>query len=607
MVLYLRMLGAGLVGYALLAFLGWLPWRLLLGRRGIFPFVLGAPLFGFAVLSVFGWYWLEYGTGGLDAGLPLLLGAVAFATVLALAAQRGRIREWRPRPMWLASAALLALLVFAGLFLHYDRPLSDERLTAASLGNPDIPSYSLQSEELRDRGFDDPGPVVGNDIGSLARVDATGAKILLAADAELTGLSSYEATIPVIGLGALLVALACAVLADRVVPGSPLRAAAIGLTAVAPYVFVFNTGHYYLSQVLSIAPVVAALVAYVHVAEQRDRVSVIRGMAAIALLMLPLVLTYPHMAVASLPVLLVIAWLADGFHDLFRRGGRLLVCAGGGLAGAAAIAAPVVGDAVTRSRELATDEYGFPLPLVTPLEGLGLQRFPSMVELTGPSSLRYFGELAVVVVVVAAATAILVRARAQRPWLGGLIVLAVLGSYRVFYVQQGFSYRQWKWLSFFQPMLGAAFVALLCAAVLVLITRHRVSPRLLRAAGVLALAVWVGVLTSNARTLTDRQWSVVGRDLAALESVAGYALPTVNVELAPYWESMWAPYFLAPTRSRIVADSYYERRAPVARWTVRRADLAEQTGDPAPSLRVVGMDGVYELICRRPPCSLPRE
>ena len=605
MVLLLRVLGVGLIGYAALVFLGWLPWRWLLADRNVLPFSLGAPLFGFAVLTGFGWYWLEYGSGGLAVGLPVLFATTGFASLVALV--RSGPRAWhRPDPQRVACLAVLALLVFGGLAFHYSRPLGDGTLTAASLGNNDIAAYSLVSEGLRHQGYADSGTVAGNNLGHVARVDSSGADILLASSAELTGLGVYEATIPILGLGALLVALAGALLAERILPGSRIRSAGIGLAAIAPYVFVYNASEYFLAQVLAIAPVIAMLCVYLNVAEKRDRASLLRGVGTVGILMLPVVLTYPHMAVLSQPIVLTIACLADGFRGGLRRAGRLFVCAAGGLAVAATMAAPAVGSAVERARQLSDVNAGWPLALFSPFQMLGLQRFPSMVDITmpGPSTKRYLLELFVVCLLALAATAVLVLRKRPRPWLGGLTVLAVITSYRAIYQQQGYSYRQWKWLSFFQPMFSVALVALLCAAVVALIGRSSLPRAAVRAAGLLAIILWIGVLTLNARTLTDRTWTVADRNLVGLGSVGRYRLRSVNIDLAPYWESMWAAYFVAPARSHIVSESYYAPSSPSAHWTVWRVSGGPAKPVPGSVVEIVRVNRAYELVCSRKPCDL---
>jgi hypothetical protein len=607
MLLYLRLIGVGLVGYAALVFLGWLPWRWLLAGREVLPFALGAPLFGFAVLTGFGWYWLEFGTGGLAVGLPVLFAATGFASIVALVRSGPRAWHYRPDLRRGASVAVLALLVFGGLALHYSRPLGGGRLTAAAIGNNDIAAYSVISEGLRHQGYQDRGLVAGSDLGPVARVDASGADILLGSSAEITGLGVYETSIPIVGLAALLVALASALLAERILPGSPIRSAAIGLAAIAPYIFVYNAADYFLAQILSIAPVIAMLVVYLNVAEHRDRGSLLRGVGTVGLLMLPVVLTYPHMAVLSQPLVLIIACLAAGFRGALRRAGRLFVCAAGGLAAAATMAAPAVGGAIERARQLADVNAGWPLSLFSPFQMLGLQRFPSMIDITtpGPSTKRYLLELFVVGLLALASTAVLMLRKRPRPWLGGLTVLVVIVSYRAIYQQQGYSYRSWKWLSFFQPMFSAALVALLCAAAAALIDRSSLPRAAVRAAGLLAIGLWIGVLTLNARTLTEyNTWNVADRELVGLDSVGRYRLGSVNIDLMPYWESMWAAYFVAPARSYIVAESYYARSAPSARWTVSRITGGSADQLPGSVMEVVKLTRTYELVCRRRPCDL---
>jgi hypothetical protein len=606
MTLFFQSFGVGLATYVLFAFLGWLPWALLGAHRGPLPFVVAAPLFGLAVLEGFGWYWLEYADAGIGTGLPVLLGVVAILSAIAVKS-RGRVTTQRIDTRRALSAILLAAVVFGGLMFHFGRALEGGDLTAATLGNNDVAAYSLMSENIRDTGFDAPGPIVGNDLGNVARVDATGARIVLTAAAEITGLDVYEATIPVVGFGAFLVALACALLAERIVPGSTLRSAAIGLVAVASYLFVYSTAHYFLAQVLTIAPAVVLLVLYSDVAQQRGRVSLIRSTAAAALLLVPVLLTYPHMAVLLQPVVLAIAWLADGFRNLARRAKRLAGCAAGGIGAAVILVLPAVGDAVDRARQLARVEAGWPLGLFSPFQSVGLQRFPDMVDITrpGPTTTRYFAEFAVVAAIAVATTLVLVRSGSPRPWLGGLVVLGVLVSYRFVYEQQGYSYRQWKWISFFQPMLSTALAALACGAAVTLFSKSRIPQAALRVGGGIAIVVWLGVLTSCARTLTNRPWTVVGPDLTGLEEVRASNLRVVNVDVAPYWESMWAAYFVAPAETRIVQESYYARSAETARWTIRRTDRAAPTPESTPVLRTIDLNETYELTCSRQPCSLP--
>jgi hypothetical protein len=603
---FLRLFAAGMATYLLLALLGWFPWRLLVAGRKMLPFVVAAPLFGLAILSAFGWYWLEFGSGGMAVGLPVLVGISVVVSVVALVRLRGRVWVQAPSARGVASAALLALLVFAGLAFHYGSGADGGRLTAQALGNNDIASYSLIAQGLQHDGFDEPGPVVGSDLGEVARADSSAALTVLSSGSELTGLATYEATIPLIGLVSLLAALACASFAARIAPGSPVRSAAIGLAAVAPYLFVNSAGQYFLSQAMSVAPVVAMLIVYVNVAERRDRASFVFGAATIALLTLPVVLTYPHMALLPQPILLGVAWLADGFRDLARRAGRLVGCAVAGVAAAVLLVAPAAAGALERARDLGGVDAGWALGLLSPIQALGFQRFPSMIDLTQPGSTtwRFLFEAAALGVMLVAATVVMVRAQRSNAWLGALTVVAVLASYRLVFQTQGYSYRQWKWISFFQPVLSTALLAVVCAAAVVILHRFAVAPNIPRIVGTVVVAAWIAVLTWNAHTLTDDRWTVVGRDLTDLAAVADSELKVVNIAATPYWETMWAAYFVAPVRSRLVHESYYGTSDPTARWTVR--SMQNVTGQPVPRQTVEErrINDDYELVCGRLPCRL---
>lgn len=602
MILFLELLGIGLAVYAFLAFLGWIPWRLLIDGHLSLPFVVAAPLFGLGILSTFGWYWLEYGSGGLKNGLPVLAGLAVVANAGLLVGLRGRVWVKAPSPRSVVVTALLALFVFAGVAFHYHDGLRGE-LTAATSGNNDIASYSIFSQAVQVGGYGDRGSVVGNDIGSAATTDSSGAVILLASSAEGLGLRTYQMTIPIVGLGALLVALACASLATRIAPGSSIRSAVIGLAAVAPYLFVFNASAYFLSQILSIAPIVAMLVLYVEIAARHDRASIIRGAAAVALLALSVFLTYFHMALLAQPIILGVALVAQGHRELARRAVRLMACAAVGLGAAALAILPAISGAVERATALADTAAGYPLSLLSPFNMLGFQTSPAMVDGLAPSPtfLRYVVEAALIGFILIGATVVLVRARVSNPWLGGAAALAVFVSYRFMWQAEGYSYQQWKWISFFQPLLSTAMVALVCAATIVVAHRIDVHRNAKVFFGVIAAVIWIGFLTVRAHTLTRLDtWTRVGTELADLEVVASSNLRVVNVDLEWYWETMWGAYFVAPVHSRLVQDSYYLKTKPTARWTVQRATPRVGRG----VLAEERINDEYELVCRREPCML---
>jgi hypothetical protein len=319
------------------------------------------------------------------------------------------------------------------------------------------------------------------------------------------------------------------------------------------------------------------------------------------------------MAVLAPPMVIGIAWVADGWRHLGRRAARLAACAASGIAVAALAVLPAVSGAIdlVRTRLSTGLEAGWPLGLLSPLQTIGFLRFPSMVDrsLPGPSSLRYFVEIVLIGVIVAGATLALVRAHRPHPWLGGAAVLIVFVGYRVVYQVMGYSYQQWKFLSFFQPILSTGLVASVCAGVLVLVDRYELGRHrrgIVVGFGVVVASMWIGFLTARAHTFTsyDAQWSTVTPELIGLEDVGASRLQVVNVDLAPYWETMWGAYFLAPVPSRLRQRSYYAATPQTARWTVRGTKPDPGEPAPTPSLEQRQINREYELACGRVPCAL---
>jgi len=161
-------------------------------------------------------------------------------------------------------------------------------------------------------------------------------------------------------------------------------------------------------------------------------------------------------------------------------------------------------------------------------------------------------------------------------------MFVVLGSYVAAYLDRGYSYEQWKWISFFQPVVITTAFALVASAAGVLIARWKSASRISGRA--LAAVAAVVLVAASSRTLVIETrytrafwvagepalaWSIVGTPLSQLaERPALDHLPAVNVYL-PQWDAMWAAYFLQPTtRVYLVSPTYFPISAPAAPWTL---------------------------------------
>ena len=157
------------------------------------------------------------------------------------------------------------------------------------------------------------------------------------------------------------------------------------------------------------------------------------------------------------------------------------------------------------------------------------------------------------------------------------------------------TYRQWKWITFFQPLLvGVVLITLLLGFEVVLRRRRDRS-----AVAVLCVtAVGFGVLVSTntgdgqGTALRDRrQLDLVSRDTVDLGvNPALRDLDRVNIAVGPYWKSMWASYFLADKSLRLQEKTYWTSRSPEPGWTLIPASAVLSGSTVRP------VNGSYQLL-----------
>ncbi len=87
----------------------------------------------------------------------------------------------------------------------------------------------------------------------------------------------------------------------------------------------------------------------------------------------------------------------------------------------------------------------------------------------------------------------------------------------------------------------------------------------------------------------------VTNDLATLDTNPGLdGIEELNVDVAPYWETMWVSYFLRDRVAlRLEEASYFSTSAPVPGWTLQHRD-----GPTDGALEVRPLNDSYELVRR---------
>jgi hypothetical protein len=541
-----------------------------------------APLLGLAVLQVFSWYWLRYADGGMDAGLPILGVCVLVALVGVGWLKRDQFRS----PSFARCASTtLGLAAVAAVFVGEFRvPLRIGHLTSASIWNTDIALYVTTAGSLVSHGFGWAGNIAGINLGGIA-TDAQGIGpgiyATLSAAAAGTGLGTWQISLPLLLVGVAMGALAVRDAARLLLPNSLVAAPVIALLATTASLFAYVTVNYFLAQILIMPLAIGELLVLHWIAEQSSWRKRVPGLVLLLAIVLTATLGYSPMAFFMQPVILVIVCLGELGSGWLRRSSWIAVST----IGAFLVAFGMAPEPVKRSAEFVRQSLaapkGWPLGLMTPLEALGLRQ---PIRIPRPTVATFILEGAIVGGIVLAAVWVLLwseRERAAKLYAAAAFV--VLGSYAAVYVDRGYSYEQWKWISFFQPLLIVAVYGLVLAAASAALPRWLPVPQVTaRAAaavmGAILILVSARMLTTDTQTFRAvwvegdpiLAWSIVRPPLSQLaERPKLDRKKAVNLDLVQ-WDNLWAAYFLEPT-TRVYPGytGYYPiSRSPEA-WTLK--------------------------------------
>jgi hypothetical protein len=565
----------------ILGLLGAPIWLLVRPSSRIVSDALACPVLGLAVLQLFSYYWLRLTNVGMTVGLPALLATALGVLLLELERTHVEIRLPRFREcvptLGLLGAVALAFVV------EFRTVLEVGHLTSGSIWNADIALYGNEAGTLVTHGFAWAGNIANVDLGAFAtnaRGVGPGVYATLAAAAAGTNTQVWQATLPLLLVLVGLVALAVRDAADLALAGRRVAPAAVALLATIASLFGYVTTNYFLAQILVMPLAIAEWLVLHELARKPGRRERVAGVILLVAIVTTAVLSYSPMVFLMTPVIVGAVCLGEvgrGWPDWWRRSVRVVALDAGAFALAFILVPGPFLRAVQFAGRSADEKRGWPLGLMTPLDFLGLR---SVVRTPRPHGGVFAFETVILGVVLLAAVALLRRRQARTATFLAATVFVVLGSYVAVYIARGYSYEQWKWISFFQPVLVAAVYTLVCAAGIEALDIVGHAPvRFVRNVG---LAFGVVLVALSARTLVlgtrdtravwvagapTIHWYVVRPSLSDLpERPALAQLPGVNLDL-PEWDATWAAYFLQPKMQVYLSspNAFYGRSRPHAR------------------------------------------
>jgi len=522
-------------------------------------------LIGLAVVQILCWYQLNY----FNNGISLLTVAILLVTICY-----GLFNFWNLRDTlhvtflknkWL----LITLICSTVLFLfQWQRLLSAGYLTGVG-ANGDIAAFAQITQHIEHHSFDEVGRIGGANLGYVARTDVTGAYILLNFVRQLTSVNLHQILIPTLGIANLFVTHALYKIIRRT---TKLKSIVVMLLAVFPqstFMSMYLMGNYFLAQLVAMAASLMLLDVLL-TCDRHILSSFKHGFKNLWVMSVSvgiLLLTYPHMAFVVPPMLILVVFPKVRRLQFSRF---LFVMA---VLGASAVLV-LLGKfevAFQRMKALAGDKVnGWPLPGLYPSEVLGFQWSESLKP--SNTDLVLSG-----VIILLVALSVLVSRRGDNFNFPSVSILAwVGGTYIYMYWSSGASYRQWKWITYFQPFLITAALVPICMAVF-LVMRNRKTTL-----AFVSLTLTVLIIGNYQRTMSYARLVVEGtylvdRATAGLGKELG-DLRQLNVKTGPYLESMWPAYFADHQAINILEPSYYSSSVALVAPTLVNEDFNVDDG-----------------------------
>jgi hypothetical protein len=550
---------------------------------------------GLAALQSVTWY-----ASTFDVGLDQVITVLVIVSVVALAAT-AVFEGWRPVRALFAIRhgraatidALTAAASFVVFLVHQDDLLSRGTLSISSPNN-DVAAYVAVADHLRHAGFATVGSISGVDLGHVARTDVYGAYSFLTGARWVLDRPGFQLALAGLAVATILVAQSLGRLLGRWTAMPVPLVVGVAVLPQTTFLFSYVTAMYFLSQLLGLA----FAVVMVDVATQRDTERADSGwrfhlaqVLALAGLSAGLVLTYPHMVFLLPPIVAAVVAVQHGRR--WRAAVHSLVLYSAGVALGLIVMLPRTIVAVDRLLYLSGVKAGWPLAGVLPIGLLGEQE-----SFDGTVSAFTIVASVLVIGVSLAASWRLVRRGEGDSWIGPAVVLLAgsMVSYAAFYfLRGGPTYEQWKWISFLQPLVVAMIVAPVLAW-----AHRRFGSMGARAAGALLVVLVVANMNRSVPFSSEigRSTNFVSLELGTLGDDPALAdVDEVNIDLSPYWESMWAANAVAPRTAFIQALTYYAPAGPAAEWTLTTPP-SNLDVSASPDVRFV--DGGAYVLVRQP-------
>ena len=565
--------------YVLVSTLGSSVHHLIFGRLGKteVDHVIPTSMYGLAILTVISWYWFEL----LSYGIVPLAYALLLAIFLLLLIPRFRSRVAHDFKIQIKESLPPIALSFL-VYTFCGRYLFSNFGSNVGSNNGDVASYAQISQFLLHNGFGQSGNLIGLPAGVVARTDVTGTYTTVSFTAALLRIPIQEA----LNVSLLFSFVLIAVCAKRMLRMLGVRGLAANLISVLPqtiFIVAYLSWCFFLSQLLGISFMLAIfglMNSKIDNSDSRRRDLLLR-VGQYALLTSGLVLVYGHMSFVVMSVVTAVAALR--LRKLTEIS-EVIVPALGGAIGLFIVFSKsqiVLQKAIAFAGDKAN---GWSLPYLLPSEILGFQ----WSENAKPTGTDF--DLTLLLSTAAVFTFVFLYFKKSlnrfTPNLIG-IFLVVIG-YAYFLSKSQDSYVQWKWITFFIPIIVLTLYAALTEVLLRFLNKSVIC-------ALICLILVLNIMRYELHAVPARYGSPPSSDqinLGFSEKIS--PLKELNIKSGPHLRSMWPAVYLTGIRTAILDPTYYSTSQPLLAPTLVSADFPT-----APFVNRDKINKTYDLVYPR--------
>jgi len=501
-------------------------------------------LIGIVIVQIWYWHISTLFHVPTDRGtVPVVLIMVGSALLILLRNKQRRYSEWPKK--------LLVTLGSIGLFAFQVRGQFTDGFFRSSSPNNDILTYAQIAQHMAQQSVFEVGRISGLDGGLQSRIYSGPGEIVAFARVVMNA-NMNQTLLPVLCLAILIIAEVVYTLLSITTNLKKSEIVILSLVPQTAFMVVYLGHLYFLPQLIATALFVALFTIYVSIDSEKKYSPKEFFTTALfgGILIAGLSFTYSHIVFVVVPFIAAIVVPCRQIKiSIFRLSNLITATFFGALFSLGKI--PYAIDKLLETQQ--KDVSGWPLGLLLPSHLIGLQ-----FEANSRIDLMSYFVSAVLVFLWFSSIRKMNKLKLIHPRLN-LLVFFIFLSYVAVYLRYGDSYQQWKWITYFQPLVIVGLISPIILVISIIYKRH-----LWVGLAFLCLLIAVNTVATSQLNFEMTADRTVDSELVNLQKNSELrGIQQLNIKTGPFFKSMWPAFYLDQTDVAILDPSYYTASEPL--------------------------------------------